>query len=251
MFDFRHAASFAPRYLDTFYRNAPATNDEREVLGFVVQQLRSIQTGGTLLEVGCGPTLHHILPFVPHFSRIHMADYLPDNLEEIERWRTSAPGAMDWSEYSRLVLTLEGSDTGVAAVREREAEARQRLHALMRCDLKEPQILGVDATYPAVGAFYCTEEVGISIPAWERVMANLSRVVARGGRLFLACLADTDGYLVGDTIYPCARITGEDVRRVLQDLGFDMARSTVRAQAIAGQEREGVVGVILASAEKR
>ena len=32
----------------------------------------------------------------------------PENLAEIDRWRNDAPGAMNWSQYSRLVLELEG-----------------------------------------------------------------------------------------------------------------------------------------------
>ena len=38
-------------------------------------------------------------------------------------------------------------------------------------------------------------------------MANLARAVAPGGRLYLACLRDTDSYLVGDAMYPCARMS--------------------------------------------
>jgi hypothetical protein len=136
-------------------------------------------------------------------------------------------------------------------VQQREAEVRTRITRLMHCDLQRDLIFGEQVTYPIVGAFYCTEEVGVSMPAWERVMANLARVVAPGGRLYLACLRDTDSYLVGDTMYPCARISETDVVRVLTALDFDMTQTVVEASAVVDQEQEGVVGVVLAAAIKR
>src|SRR4029453_14670249 len=159
-----------------------------------------------------------------YVSAIHMADYLPENLDEIDRWRTRAPAAMDWSRYSRLVLELEGRTAAPEDTARREAEARARITRLLPCDLQQALIFGTPITYPIVGAFYCTEEVGISTSAWERVMANLARVVPPGGRLYLACLRDTDQYLVGDAMYPCARISEQDVSRVLAALEFDMTR---------------------------
>lgn len=251
LFEFPRAASFTSKYLETFYRDKPPTNDERAVLGFLVEHLRTATLGTALLEVGCGPTIHHALPFVPHVSEIHMADYLPENLAAIDRWRAGAPDALDWTHYGRLVLQLEEGASTDEAIAMREAMARSKISRLLPCDLKQELILGVDVTYPAVAAFYCTEEVGITIPAWERVMAHLARVVAPGGHLYLACLRDTSAYLVGDAMYPCARIAESDVRRVLPVLGFDMDRSVIRETAVADQEREGLFGVILVAAAKR
>jgi SAM-dependent methyltransferase len=251
LFDFRSTSAFTSRYLDTFYRDRPPTNDERAVLRFLVQHLRDLPTDQVAVEVGCGPTVHHAFPFAPYVAAIHMADYLPENLEEIERWKTQAAGAMDWSQYSRLVLELEGRATGTDDVQRREAAARDRIARLLPCDLQQELIFGTPITYPLVGAFYCTEEVGISMRAWERVMANLARAVAPGGRLYLACLRDTDRYLVGDAMYPCARIGEDDVRDILTALDFDMTRSVIEAAAVPDQEREGVVGVVLAAAIKR
>lgn len=55
----------------------------------------------------------------------------------------------------------------------------------------------------------------------------------------------------GDTRYPCAYITEQDVRRVLPALGFDPGESTVEAVAVESQEASGVMGVVLAAARKR
>lgn len=251
VFDFRHARFFTKPYMETFYRDKPPTNDERVVLEFLVDQLARLDRRAVVLEVGCGPTVHHVLPFVPYAYEVHMADYLPENLEEVRRWRDSAAGAYQWDQYTRLVLDLEQRQTSPAAIHERESQARALVCQLLPCDLKTTHILAQPITYEVVSAFYCTEEVGIDIGAWETVIANLCRTVAPGGMLYLSCLRNTDYYMVGGTRFPCACISEEDLRRVLPELGFDMSQSVVEGVAVEHQEDKGVVGVVLVAARKK
>lgn len=251
VFDFRHADSFPTRYMETFYNGHPPTDDEREVLRFLTERVVGRLAGQpAMLEVGCGPTVHHILPFVPHVSTIDMADYLPENLVEVRRWYQQAPDAYDWRQYVTLTLELHHGAATMAGIEGLEAAARTKIRRLLRCDLRQPHILGQPVSYPVVGAFYCTEEVGIATARWEAVMANLCRAVAPGGYLFLSCLRNTDFYMVGDVRYPCARISEDDVKRVLPALGFDMRSSLVEGVSIDSQRETGVAGVVLVAAKK-
>jgi hypothetical protein len=250
LFDFRTTESFASAYIDTYYRGQPPTDDERKVIAFLVRQLHGLPAQPVMLEVGCGPTVHHVLPFVGSVATVHMADYLPENLAEIEKWKRDAPGACRWQAYAELVLTLEGRPATAADAAALEAVARAKVTTLLACDLTQPHVLGRDEWYPLVTAFYCTEEVGISLERWEEVMTNLSRVVAPGGRLFLSCLDDTDFYRVGDAHFPCARVTARDLERVLPRLGFDMNQTVIESSTVEGQSGEGVTGVVLVSAVK-
>jgi hypothetical protein len=251
VFDFHGVPSFATAYIDTFYRNRPPTNDERQVLRFLVRRLQAVERQPAMLEVGCGPTVHHTFPFLPYVRTIHMADYLPENLEEVAKWTADSPDACAWDQYAALVLELENKPHDAAEVNALQRRARSTIAQLLRCDLTQRTILGTEVSYPLVSAFYCTEEVGISIARWYEVMANLAATVAPGGRLFLSCLADTDFYLVGATRYPCARISERDVLHILPQLGFDMDDTTVVSISIDGQADEGVVGVVLVDARKR
>lgn len=250
LFDFADAQGFTARYMETFYAGHPPTDDERAVLSFLAAHVGLIEGNPAMLEVGCGPTIHHVFPFLPHVAAIDMADYLPGNLDEVRRWQARAEGAYDWHQYAALAAHLRGADGPEAALSIEEA-ARHRIRALLHCDLKHAEILGPrQATYPVVSAFYCTEEVGISVARWEAVMGHLSRVVAPGGLLFLSCLRDTDFYLVGDRRYPCARVTEDDVRRVLPRLGFELDASIVEAVELSSQQDTGVMGVVLVAARK-
>ena len=159
-----------------------------------------------------------------------MADYLPENLAAVRRWQTRAPEAYSWRQYARSgrrVAVAGGYRRGGRPARGRRAGTHRALARAVI--LKRPAILGSRDTYPVVGAFYCTEEVGISIPRWECVMEHLGRTVTPGGMLFLSCLQDTDFYMVGEMRYPCARITEDDVRRALSSLGFESRPRRSRA----------------------
>ena len=221
-------SSFTASYLQTFYRDRPPTNDERAVLRFLVDRLPTLPPDQVVLEVGCGPTVHHTFPFVPYVSEIHMADYLAENLTEIDKWRNAGAGAMDWGNYSRLVLEMEGGPASDDAIHRREAEARAKIRRLIACDLKQPLILGTQTTYPSSPPSTAQKKWAYLIAAWERVMGHLAGVVAPGGYLFLACLRDTSGYLVGDTTYPCAHICDADLLRVLP-------RARLRHESVRGR----------------
>ena len=106
-----------------------------------------------------------------------MADYLADNLTEVSSWLENRREAIDWSLYSRLVLDLEGGDVSADSCKNREDSARSRITQLLRCDLKQPEILDTKITYPLVGAFYCTEEVGLTMGAWEFVRPLLEQLI--------------------------------------------------------------------------
>ena len=250
LFDFKHTASFAENYLKTFYGDRAPTNDERVVFRFLTDHAGRLADCPVLLEVGCGPTVHHIFPFAHYVSEIHMADYLDENLVEVSKWRDNATGAGNWAPYAELALSLDARPCSYDDVRHLEHTARRKLRHLVKCDLRHHWILGGPAQYRAVTAFYCTEEVGITTARWEEVMANLARVVEPGGHLFLSCLRDTDSYVVGGTSYPCARISELALRQILPRLGFDMTRSIVQSATVEGQEDEGVIGVVLAAAQK-
>jgi hypothetical protein len=250
VFDFRHAHGFTTHYIETFYADLPPTDDERVVIGFLNRHMHRLSGRPRLLEVGCGPTVHHVFPFLDAVSAVDMADYLSENLEEVRRWCARRPDAYGWRQYAALQASLrgDGSDASIEAI---EAGARACIDRLLHCDLRRRPILDDGARYDVVSAFYCTEEVGITIERWEEVMANLADSVAPGGLLFLACLRETDFYLVGDARYPCANVTEHDVLRVLPALGFDLARSTVESVAIESQRETGVTGVVVAAACKR
>lgn len=255
VFDFNVVDNFAADYLTTYYCQPP-TQDEQAVLAFLSRQYPKIPAQPCAIEIGCGPTVHHVLPLAPFVSEIHMADYLADNLELVRRWRDGERGAHSWHRYTSLALALEGRSPSAANVQQREADTRRKITRLLACDLKSETPLGMIRQYPVVGSFYCAENIGITRDEWARMMRRLADLVAPGGYLFLSALRETTFYVVqtSDGItrqLPCASLTEDDFAGLLPALGFDPRQSVVESQRLTGQEGEGVNGVILVAARKR
>ncbi len=78
----RPSVHFSRRYLDTYYRDV--TEDENLVAQLLAEHcLQLARRDSCALEIGCGPTIHHALTLAPYVSSIDLADYLPENIEEI------------------------------------------------------------------------------------------------------------------------------------------------------------------------
>lgn len=252
-FDFKTGPAFAAAYLDTYYRQPP-TADETAVSKFLVREFARRPPSGRFIELGCGPTLHHVFPFVPHVSEVHLADYLDDNLEAVRTWLSGSEGAHDWSQYTALTLRHEGREDSPAAMAARERLAREKITAVLTCDLKSPTPPERRGRYDAVGCFYCTEEIGIDLEAWRAVLANAAAYLKPGGTLYMACLAGMSHYSVHDAsgtefAYPCANLAEADVAAALVALGFPAHTTTLETSAIDHPDC-GVTAALVVAAVK-
>jgi hypothetical protein len=209
-------------YLEYHYRYASVPADEAAMFRFIARGLvelgRVLDTG---LELGCGPVLHHAAQMVPWVKRLDMADVQEANLDEIRRWLRREPEAFDWSVFiagEHGVLAAEHGRGGTLA--EREALLRERVQ-LMRCDLRDALPLGRPASYPLVGTFYCAEWVTTTLAGWHETMRKVAALVARGGWLFVVGVHASEYCVINGKRVPCARITDDELRRTLVELGFD------------------------------
>ena len=251
---------FSRDYLFTFYSHGP-TPDEAAVFDFLVCHYPRIKSQRCMIEVGCGPAIHHALPAVPFVSEIHMADYLEQNLEHIRAWKDGRSDASDWRGFTALTLKLEGRSFDEEDIVLRECELRNKISSLLGCDLRQDSPLGHQVQYPVVGCFYCTEVVGCTDVTsagkeeWKRVMGRLSNLVAPAGYLFLSAVKESCFYALyspdGKTRrLPVTFLTEQDFRDTLPALGFDMRETIVESRDFTGQEKEGLHGVILVVARK-
>lgn len=254
-FDFKNLDSFADDYLSAYYAASP-TMDEVIILNFLVREFRKIRSNPDLIEIGCGPTVHHILPVCNYVKSITMSDYLNENLDRIRRWKGSHASAHKWDKFTALVLTHEGVRVSEKSIEKREIQAKNKIRKFLHCDLKKTKPLGkLNCQYPVVTCFYCTEEIGVDLPQWTQVMANLCSIVSPGGLLFLSALKETSFYSAGGLHgkhkkLPCAFLHEKDFINLLPNLGFDLKRSLITSEKVYGLENEGVHDVILIKAKK-
>ncbi len=252
--DFKKIQLFPRRYLDTYYRNV--NDDEVHISNFLIEKGRALATRHlNAIEIGCGPTVHHALSMAPYVASIDMADYLPDNLAEIQKWQEHRPDAFSWHHYTKMVLEQEGEAPTTTRIRDRENILREKIQGFYTCDITKSLPLDKVGPYPIVMSFYCAEEVGTSHAKWEEVMNNISTMVAAEGHFLLSALRETSSYILGDPQgahewLPCAPITAELLQKCLNGLGFIPESIDIRSVDTPSLSDLGIPGILMAAAKK-
>ncbi|MEP7288970.1 MAG: guanitoxin biosynthesis pre-guanitoxin forming N-methyltransferase GntF [Chloroflexota bacterium] len=242
----------AQAYLNQYYRTPTIPGDERAIFNFFIPYLRSFNTiFPQALDIGAGPTLHHELALVPFIEEFHIADYLPQNLAEIQKWLDDAPGAHDWDIYSRGILAIEGqAEVNDEAVEARKRLLRQRVTTLKIGNIRDDLPLGEAITYPLVTAFYVACSVARTKAEWMHYMRNVATLVAPGGVLIISALRNAEHYQVGPHKFPSANIDEHDVQQLFQALGFDTTASDVEVATVPEWDNEGFDSIIVARGRK-
>lgn len=222
-------------YLEQYYATA-VTADDVANARFAATELRRLgRRYARALEVGCGPTVHHIAPFAPWLDRVTLADYLPENLDEVSQWWRAEPTAFDWDRWLGSMLAAEADalgpdgalagDSTAGALRRRQARMRDVLAELSLVDLRaasmEPNL--PVGGFDLVLSYYCLECVGATAVAWRQCLQRLTDWVAPGGVLFLGVIRRARSYRVFDAEFPVACIDEDDLRTELPRLGFPLA----------------------------
>jgi hypothetical protein len=246
-------AGFAKRYLATYFQEIDA--DERAITEFLVGEYRKINGASAMLDLGCGPGVQHVLSAVPYVDQIDMADFLPDNIEELSQWQQGNDGSHNWNHVTKLVLELEGNVANSAAITAREKALRAKLRSIRSANVLQEFPLGEPVQYPAVGFFYCAEAAARTKVQWQAIMKNVAGVVERGGYLFMASLRNATYYTVGhadgsDEKIPTASVNEADFAKLLPALGFDRKQTLIERTPTPDMADHGIEDVLLISARK-
>jgi SAM-dependent methyltransferase len=243
------AASFErewmPReYLADYYRTVEP--DELETIAYFVDAMREARAGEPILVFGVGPTLHHVFLAAEKASELHLADYLPANLEEIQRWIERDPTAHDWRPFVRYTLQCEGiADPTDAQVLAREELTRSKITRLLQADARDAA--PVPEAYETVISAYCADSATADRAEWELLMRNICGLVRPGGLFLTAALRRARFYTVGENRFPSANIDEHDLRAALAP-AFGFLDVAVEARALAAPPEHGYEGIVLGAA---
>lgn len=238
------------QYLAEYY--SAVEPDELATIRFLVERFARLSHIPRLLEFGCGPTLHHIFPAVPSCDEIHMADYLPANLDAIRGWLVNDPSAHAWDEFIRYALECEGKTTTTAGqVAERANRTRALVEKLIEADAGDPDPLGPTArgSYPVVLSCYCADSATGDKEVWARYLSNIASLVAPGGTFIIAALRNARFFTVGPNRFPSANIDESDLQSVLAS-HFDPLPIEVNVVDVPEHSSQGYSSILLAVARK-
>ena len=98
-------------YLKEYYSEIEP--EERATIAFFVDAMKHADRTQPALVFGVGPTLHHVFLAAEKVSEIHLGEYLPANLHEIERWLRRDAGAHDWRPFVRVHAGMRRRSTAL------------------------------------------------------------------------------------------------------------------------------------------
>ena len=245
-------ADWAPReYLADYYRTVES--DERQTIAFFVEAMRHSAPDEPVLIFGVGPALHHVFLAAGRDNEIHLGDYLPANLREIERWINRDADAHNWRPFVRHTLACEGlafpTDEDIAR---REDATRAKITKLLEIDLRRANPLGEGAAprYATVISAYCADSATSDKVVWAEYMARIANLVRPGGMLLTAALRRSSGYLVGGKLFPSAGVDEDDLRRVLEPF-FGSENLVIEVCELPDAGSKDYASIVLARAHKR
>jgi hypothetical protein len=156
------------------------------------------------LEYGGGATISRLITTCSHVQDIIFAEYLETNREAFEAWIDKDPKAYDWQPILEFIVQdLEGKGQGEVA--KREDELRQKIRAIVPCDIKADNILEIPSNlcekygtpYDVVATSNCLEAVLASEQEYKDVVKKLAKLVKPGGYLVMHGVLHETCYFIG------------------------------------------------------
>jgi SAM-dependent methyltransferase len=246
---------YAITYKETCYPRYPFP-DTKIIIDHFVSWFSELSNIHTVLELGCGPVLSHIVATVPIANEIIMSDFLSENLDMIDRWcRQGQESGIDWSGHVEYVLMSEGMDFSEISIKQREDLFRSKLRRLIPGDLKRTAPLGMQCCFPLVLCCYATEQAAKDLDEWRVVMKNLCSCVQPGGHLALSVVKNSDYYVIGDGTdhpirIPIVKVNEDDLFDVLIENGFDRDSIKLVSESCGGLADQGLSELIVGFARR-
>ncbi|NWR85106.1 NNMT methyltransferase, partial [Furnarius figulus] len=246
--------SFNPQaYLKEFYRMSDSTEGANV---FLTQNLKSLHKifsldglrGGTLIDVGCGPTIYQLLSACEHFQEIIALDYTDQNRQELEKWLRNEEGAFDWVPVVKYVCELEGDREKWA---EKQEKVRKKVKQVLKCDVTKANPTGPVSLPPAdcIVSTLCLEAACKDLPTFCSALRNIGTLVKPGGHLVMVTVLSETYYGFNQQVFSCLRLEKHEVEAAVEAAGFEVRLSEVQPYTVS-DERTDCKGVLALVARK-
>ena len=239
------------KYLRQYYAGPKVTEDEVFVLKYLIEFLAQHKEGfNEAIEVGCGPTIHHSIPLVPHINKIYFADFVQSNLGEIRSWMESSPEAHNWGVHFEEVLALEGLKPTPELMKARAHELRGKVADLIPCDVHSDSPIKRNSTFDLVTSFFCVDSITSSKQDYARAMGNLFSLIRPGGWMVMSALGGAKHYQVENLSFPSVQLREQELHQILSNGPFIPSSIEVSTIKVGVFANEGFGSIILARGKR-
>ncbi|KAK6756225.1 hypothetical protein RB195_014556 [Necator americanus] len=207
-------------YLEDFYSKVE-DSAMKMMLGFLPIIVARIGRVAKVLDFGAGPTIHVAASFRNVASEIYLADYLPQNRRELDRWR-EGKSDFDWSDPLKRILTQEGNSWD--DLDEMIELTRKKVCGVFHCDcLTSPSVdasLGLQKNFDVVVSILCVEYCCKTLDEYRRAIKNIGEQIKPGGFLVIGGIFEETWCAFGGRTFTCLYITKENMLSALEDAGL-------------------------------
>ena len=235
--------------LNQYFPEDKVSSDEIEILKFISDFLKmGDKHFSRILDFGTGPVIHRLFPFTKYTDKIYIAEYLPESLREIKKWKENRHGSRNWNFYVKKVLEIEKTKSDTSAIEKRKSLLRKKMFRLIKGDIFKTRPLVKPMQFPLVISFYCLDSITRSKKIWYKLMSHLSSLVCKDGWLIISALRNTNYSILGDTKMPNVKLNEKDIRLALEGLGYKTIDiKVINAKIWSGF---GILSVMIAKARK-
>ncbi|CAG9536898.1 unnamed protein product [Cercopithifilaria johnstoni] len=171
-----------------------------------------------LLDFGAGPTIHVSVVFRNKVNNIYLADYLPQNIDELIRW-TTGRGSFDWTPALKMIATVEGS--GWLQLKEMEEYTRSKIRSVFHCNChNKPSISAPEISqnnFDIVVSILCLEYCCNSITEYKEAVQNVVDQVKPGGWFVMGGVLEETWCSFSGRKFACLYLTENSLFEALRE----------------------------------
>ncbi len=167
---------------------------------YLIQFYNSFQDDSLLiLEFSGGASLLDMIPAAKKASKIIFSDFNEQNRDEMKKWLREDREAYDWGPVIKHHLLREGKSGSETEVKERESTLREKIQAVIHCDLASENIVGKEYSGP-YDIINCNGVLDSICSTKEQFSEGLKKIAAllKQGGHFILSTDDYDSYFVGE-----------------------------------------------------
>ncbi|ULT91029.1 hypothetical protein L3Y34_008962 [Caenorhabditis briggsae] len=216
------------------------------VLTFLPNIVARLGKVGKMLDFGAGPTIHVAACFREMANEIHLADYLPQNRDELYRW-VNNESKFDWSIPLKMILTREGQSWD--KLPNVEQETRDKIVDIYHCDVfSNPSVdcpKDIFGQFDALVTIFCVEYCCNTLAEYYSAIKNIATAVKPGGYMIYGGIFEETWCSFGGRKFTCLYITKEIMLDALAKAGFYVDESD------SGCVLYEINGMFMVSAKKK
>ncbi|KAI6185340.1 Amine N-MethylTransferase [Aphelenchoides besseyi] len=218
--DHFHEEFSTEAYLKDFYTKVddPAM---QMVLTFLPGIAARLPDCESMLDFGAGPTIHASICLRNRVKKIYLADYLPQNRDELQKW-LDGRSTFDWTRVLRMIATGEG--IGWEKTKEMEEKTRSKIEGILFCNCLEDPVLTAPVellgTFGVVVSIFTIEYCSMTTDEYRNAIRRVVELIRPGGYFILAGILEETWCSFGGRKFSCCYITREFMLQCLQDAGL-------------------------------